>query len=130
MTLQLDTSGVVGSFLRDTIVPTAWSDLTPFAQGYVEAMFAANYPALHEAAWQRLILPPAHVRVGFSDLAPATLSRIIADCAGPRIFQSDDSERATGRSLWKRRQSGSSPFPPLTVTLGDDGLIYFRDDEA
>lgn len=132
--VKFDTSGAVlvphrtpedaaGRWASD---PVQWSDLSPFTQGYIEALFAENYPALHEAAWQRLILPPAHVRVAFSDLAPETLARIIADC-GLACREGDG--RMEGIDYWNRRQAGEylTTRPPLTVQLGDDGKVRFAD---
>jgi hypothetical protein len=76
----LDTFGVVSVDTRVSegrapgtshpVVITAWRDLDTFTQGYVEAMFFTSTGDDGEA-----------FRQGFSDLAPETLARIIADCA-------------------------------------------------
>jgi len=99
-----------------------WSDLTPFAQGYVEALFA------HSAA----PAPLAALGLGFSDVAPATLSRIIDDCERFRgidrgVYSSD--WLLSGGALWAMRQSktGLPDFPALTLYLAEDGLIYLRE---
>lgn len=126
-TFQLDTSGRVecpASF--QPLGWAIWSDLTPFAQGYVEAMFDTP-------------VGPAELWVGkaFSDLAPATLARIVEDCervADHAEFFADD----PGASFWLNRQSGwpawcarrpdlPGRFPPLTVVLADDGRVYLRE---
>ncbi len=61
---------------------------------------------------------------GFRHLAPATLSRIIGDCEGHGGSTAED-----GRRFYALRQMGDwgEAFPPLTVTLGEDGLIYLRE---
>lgn len=118
MTFQLDTSGGVpmpsDAFVGYTL--TRWSDLSPFCQGYIEAMLREHcklYP-----------------HTGFSDLAPATLARIIADCAGLQKLTPPNwgESFAAGELAWKCRAGGwvgfRDDFPPLLVTLGDDGLIY------
>ena len=124
-TFQLDTSGRVecpASF--QPLGWAIWSDLTPFAQGYVEAMFDTP-------------VGPAELWVGktFSDLAPATLARIIGDCANrvanlPAGIATTDNTREAGRHFWERQQAGRLAvfgYPPLTPYLGDDGLIYLRE---
>lgn len=120
----LDTSGAI------RLVPARsdpdgpiyrWSDLTPFAQGYVEAMLASVDRSVGGFSF------PA-----FSDLAPATLSRIIGDCEAAdhlRPGVSAEGDRASGAQFHAMRQSGlfAVRFPPLTVSLGEDGLIYLAE---
>lgn len=73
--------------------------------------------------------------LGFSDLAPATLARILQDCAsfeniavGLGLTKLGERE---GRHFYAGRNNGTlqgafaAAFPPLTLRLGDDGLIYF-----
>jgi len=77
---HLDTAGVVSVDTRVSegrapgtshpIVITAWRDLDSFTQGYIEALFFTSTGEDGEPLEQ-----------GFSDLAPETLARIIADCA-------------------------------------------------
>lgn len=120
----LDTSGAV--MLAPGFI---WSDLSPFEQGYVEAMFAS---------WKaQCDLDGDDFDVGFSDLAPETLAAIRKDCAAlvspPYVFASDAD---AGRFCWEWRQRGwrnatggpplREAFPPLTVSLGDDGKVYAR----
>jgi hypothetical protein len=153
MTFQLDTSGRVPC--NDARQPcichaATWDRLLPFHQGYTEA-------ALRDLAQQVAKLPqgrvlgfrkwPAHLTVDqkrfqleyeatcFRNLAPATLWRIIADCTefltkteGSFVHSAGD-----GRSFHRLRQQGLYThigFPPLTVNLGDDGLIYLREGRS
>lgn len=142
MTFQLDTTGAIllpqssaenpfGKWASDA---TQWDDLSPFTQGYIEALFAELHqtPVVQECGrggWN----------VGFFDLAPETLARIIADCErmrqvfgwlGPKDADGAPVEwfQEEGRSAWKYRQNGDLPnFPPLTVQLGDDGKVLFAE---
>jgi|GEM_PF-1780737 len=136
---KLDTSGEVTP-TPDTSrgfthgMATQWGDLSPFTQGYIEALFAENEPNGSLDTSDRFDLPHGRGGVcreaGFSDLAPETLARIITDCeAARRRLDSDDAEDA-GAVFWRLRQEGHYVgglinFPPLTVQLGDDGLIRF-----
>lgn len=107
-----------------------WSDLSPFVQGYVEALFADL------DRWIERYGDPAHGPdqnpPRFSDLAPETLARIMEDC------ERYDSESAiplrdspdAGRELWEQLQRGGiaqepTPFPPLTPYVRD-GKVYLR----
>ena len=89
-----------------------WSDLSPFVQGTVEAVLRSIGVDRYDA------------------LAPETLARIIADCESNtrgmvEIF-SDAAHRHAGGHFWTMRQKGrAGRFPPLTVTLGDDGKVRF-----
>ena len=143
MTFQLDTSGYVamGSEhgARFAGINMVWSDLSPFAQGYVEALFAAasddldrQYRESGETA------DDGNGPFGFSDLAPETLARIIADCEqyqaahkdalngrdGPR--RPDATPENDGRMFWHwRNKPGAIGYSPLTVQLGEDGKVVF-----
>lgn len=132
----LDTSGAVASTVRFGL-PYAWSDLDAFAQGYVEALFASACPRcrgagefiqtwhagnLHERlrdhgsgfGWFRCDL-------GFSSLSPEALAMILADCAA---YQASRPSGQVGAVFWLYRDEGElSDFPPLTVSLGDDGKV-------
>ncbi|MFN4296745.1 MAG: hypothetical protein ACK4FB_07865 [Brevundimonas sp.] len=121
MTFQLDTSGVVyvqSAFItdRNSKVAKRWSDLSPFTQGYIEALFAAFDP--EPTPGVRLAPGP----FGFSDLAPETLARIIADCG---LAQREGDGRMEGIDYWNRRQAGEylTTRQPQTVQLGDDGKV-------
>lgn len=141
-TFQFDTSGAVDTAPpgppRPGCIQTLWSDLSPFAQGYVEAMFAANSG---RTPFGRLAMfpvegePDTHQEASFSDLAPETLARIIEDC---EQFQKPPSDwvvfnHATGGDFWRDRQArqltrlASERFPPLIFYLGDDGRVQFQE---
>lgn len=133
MTFKLDTSGAVcdnrhGSVAGRAI--TRWEDLTPFTQGYVGAMFASSQPLNKIGSKLGAFMGAA----GFSDLAPETLARIIADCEAFQASPAHDhggDRKAKGAALWKARnavpnlRSARYRFPPLTVQLGDDGKVRF-----
>lgn len=129
----LDTSGRVPVAYPYLGYDWTWEALTPFTQGYVEALFASmdrrgppdwaicNNGKTREGYKSAL--------VGFSDLAPETLARIIADCAARQASKADcvQPTKDGGRSFWTRRQAGDRPaFPPLTPYLGDDGKVYLK----
>jgi hypothetical protein len=127
---QFDTSGkAYRSISETTLEAVYWSDLSPFVQGYVEAMMQAA----NEVVWPGI--PQFRNAMGgaldlkFSDLAPENLARIMEDC---ERFAKEFGEwpgKEHGYGWWIGRQRGSySPqFPPLTVYLGDDGKVYLRD---
>lgn len=128
----LDTSGAVCAPHKNaagqTFVSTLWSDLSPFAQGYVEAMFAGGVSIRGYGGLMRVLQPKAK-RVGFSDLAPSTLAAILKDCAARQAQHAPDITRAiVGRMFWNHRQRGvvGAEFPPLTAYLGDDGKVYLE----
>ncbi len=95
--------------------------MTPFADGYIAAARAS--------------LPPEHRD---APLAPATLAAMLKDCEAmtspPHVFRYD---KETGMKNWHMRQEGwpfysggpslREQFPPLTLYLADDGLIYQRE---
>jgi hypothetical protein len=122
VTFELDISGSITILPGQSVSGMAsarywhWSDLTPFCQGYVEAMFSG--PALPRVGllWEW---------VGFSDLAPETLARIIEDCEALRPSPVTVEH---GRTVWKQRQEGKAgpDFPPLAVSLGDNDKVYTR----
>lgn len=120
---NLDTSGVVREYdnAGGLMGELRWSDLSPFEQGYVEAMFAeflagfSQYEKITQLA-------------GFSDLAPETLSAIQKDCAGAPSDYAFPKGAEGGARFWDVRQLGDYPeYPPLTPYLGDDGRVYLRE---
>lgn len=145
MTFQLDTSGFVLPLKRydpkwnAETVGYEWSDLNPFTQGYVEALFASEAmlelwrsarPAMEaEKYGSHMLWVP-----GFSDLAPETLARIMEDCAAFRAVYAVKvgEERLAGELLWRWRQAetlggtDAARLPPLTPYLGDDGKVRFQ----
>lgn len=136
MVLELDTSGEVAlSVARGIPFEVAgghsWFDLNPFTRGYVTAMLVqlnlsrGYMPGDGQAGAREL---------GFSDLAPETLSLIIDDCAAMRSGLLISGAPGGGREAWTQRQSGwvdwgtkpRADWPPLTVYLGDDGKVYLK----
>jgi hypothetical protein len=138
----LDTSGAVGPLFYERgeqRVPgfnladrqsshVVWPDLSPFAQGYVEAMFAAM------RAWDgrpcTLPSPGGGVAIGlaFSDLAPETLAAILKDCEAGRNLSSGlvptfRKNKLGGAAFWRQREGYG--FPPLTPALNDAGRVVF-----
>jgi hypothetical protein len=141
---KLDTFGAVSSVPGVSAIDapsyTTWRNLTPFAQGYVEAMLTPNPYDVRSMGWRadcprcvasKFTCDDHHrVKLGFSDLAPATLSRIIGDCERYRALNKRTPDwTCDGRYFWERRQSDGcdTGFPPLTVSLGEDGLIYLAE---
>lgn len=134
---QLDTSGCVlapvdpnRAGMDDTWKRFRWSDLTPFEQGYVKAMFAST--ANHEDGWSL-----ERRGWGFSNLAPSALERIREDCAAAQsVIRHGYSDQLRGSVFWRFR-SGELPwagygaeadrFPPLTPFLNDEGKIDLRE---
>lgn len=120
MTFQLDTRGAVDGVLTSYGDPLSimWGELTPFAQGYVEALLADALLLFNVAT------PPK-----FTSLAPEALARIIADCEeGRKIFAKigPSTQSGKGRQFWSDRQDEMiRRFPPRTVQLGDDGKVRF-----
>lgn len=131
MTFQLDTSGKVSMVdlepkmaWGDRDDQISWSGLSPFTQGYIEALLSDALPLFNIAT------PSA-----FSDLAPETLARIIADCEAFTVANMADgfADEQAGRDFWSARADGwhdtlgmiDGDCPPLTVQLGDDGKVRF-----
>lgn len=157
MAFQLDTSGTVHFSVpfakrHGLLTFYRWSDLSPFTQGYIEAMICATNPRIG----RRTSYGEYWRTAGFSDLAPETLARIIADCEGFQATAAfaalpaldDDEARNAGWEFchvrsgredyyhgfkaddWPPPTAGplniaARVFPPLTVTLGDDGKVRF-----
>lgn len=136
MAFQFDASGTVNmaGYGRPAGFASyiAWADLDAFTQGYIEAMF--------EGAAQDggSVLMTLGAFYAFSDLAPETLARIIADCTSFQNIATGLGQKtaeAEGARFWNGRQGGLSgafgaAFPPLTVQLGDDGKVHFKTLEA
>lgn len=101
-----------------------WSDLSPFAQGYVEALFASNDPM----RWASTSSPAHTIAPAFSRLDPSALALILRDCeAGARIYIKH--RRDDGAHFWRWRQAEGARhgFPPLTPFLSDEGKVCLRE---
>lgn len=151
MSFKLDVSGVIGGdmWAAKPILGTIWDDLSLFTQGYIEAMLQdLNDKRINSLGG---IFAPAfrfYVPAKFSDLAPETLARIIADCGrylGQTSIQPHQAAQEDGRAFYALRQSApdyfNGPemaqnmegepiasvycFPPLSVQLGNDGKVRF-----
>ncbi len=121
-TFKLDTSGaIIPLNLHGEQAPhlaAIWEDLDPFVQGYVEALLRPAYePGVFIDAFH------------FTDLAHETLARIKEDCERFTVLYGEWPLPEHGRGFWIGRQKDkhSPEFEPLTLYLGDDGLIYLRD---
>ena len=135
----LDTSGAVHGVVASDgdLCAVLWPDLTPFAQGYVEAMFTSLPGRWNDGQPTIRVGLQLVQRVGFSDLAPETLAAIRKDCADWQLAvrgliantegwgRSFYDQRQTGWKMWPTRDFGDR-FPPLTVSLGDDGKVYAK----
>lgn len=153
MTFQLDTSGHVSLNINGGVDPdwtneTAWTfaSLSPFAQGYVEALLRSAAQAevatrarmdgqerfareVEAGAWDETNRADIAALARFDRLAPETLARIIADCetAAGRLL---DNTESGGKAFWRMRQHGDYVgglfvWKPLTVQLGEDGRMRF-----
>lgn len=152
---KLDTSGVVPACAPTAdpsiLGPCGFHDLTPFSQGYVEALFAElrGPSAMDDSCvckcGRRHVWTPSGGMCrscgqplpggrlgGFSDLSPEALGMILADCerflaerTEPRWTENPKwlaAER--GKDFWSSRQADVRVhFPPLTISLNDDGKI-------
>ena len=136
---QLDTSGAVLKPVADIpgintpqFHPIQWTDLTPFQQGAVGAALreVANGHGVTQfnEGWRA---------PRFSDLAPATLARIMWDCE--RLWEAQKGRmiyvntQYDGALFWGNRKGPGmlmhygEVFLPLTLYLGGDGLIYAKE---
>jgi hypothetical protein len=132
----LDTSGTVHAVPgapagQGTYHPVDldWCDLDAFTQGYISALFASSYDVLpgfmataNQPETDKLRTHP----VGFSDLAPETLARIIKDCAAfrdgmasalgahfpqrPLWPEGDERHGLAGRDFWLTRNGAGAGF--------------------
>jgi len=108
----------------------AVTDLDPFTQGYVAELIKSYKPTMGCCG---PIIPT------FSDLAPETVERIVADCKGFLPYLNIPADVEAGGWLWGWRQGAWAgtedsarrrylrDFPPLTPYLGEDGLFYLSD---
>ena len=113
MTFDFDTSGAVQHPTRE--LPYRWSDLSPFAQGYIRAAFADYQARVHG---------DANAGLAFSDLHPDTLASMLADCAAFQSRHPGHDTASHGRALWESRQRGALPhLPPLRLSLDHNGKV-------
>lgn len=131
-TFTLDTSGVVHirTEPHGDWRGIGWSDLTPFAQGYVEAAKQSRRLIVHRVGGDELDT----FDWAFSDLAPETLAAMLKDCEAHELaypLQAADPRRHNrGFNFWRNRQAGmwtASGWPPVALYLGDDGKIQQRE---
>lgn len=130
---KLDTSGHVVLQYWSIGIPrktVRWIDLSPFAQGYVEGLFAERFPGGLELLSDAL---------GFSDLSPAALSVILADCDAvapdgglngylPTNESAVADARGAGAEFWRRRNKlVFKRFPPLRASLTIEGRIDLKE---
>lgn len=141
----LDTSGSVHFPTLDVTgrAFAMWSDLSPFVQGYVEALFASLIADLEA---RRDYLPNlngigASFGIAFSDLSPEVLALILRDCEAVRNEAILPDTADAGRRFWDGRQShkavvvhtgfgkglATKYWPPLTPYLSDDGNVRLRE---
>lgn len=154
---QLDTSGVVtmNPPEQPAFAHLLFTDLDSFTQGYVEALFFTDGDDLeNEEEIRNEDGPLVRASLGFSDLAPETLARIIADCDAFKAatvhiqpLMGEDGfpdETYAGHDFWLTRNGhgagfwdGDWPEPHATtldeaakaageveVYLGDDGKVH------
>lgn len=139
----LDTTGTVSAHALGYAGVWSWSDLSPFVQGYVGAMFAGAYQTLDTSyaldqwdAGASDALAPYRPR--FSDLDPSALALILRDCeAASGIYFSAprniEAQHNFGALFWRDRQARSfrtsatrERFPPLHPYLSDEGRVCLR----
>lgn len=129
---QLETSGDVRNLAILPFARVIWGDLSPFAQGYVEALIQC-------ADAERRAARPfgQYLRLGFSDLSPEALAMILRDCeAMAGRFPAMRFTANDGFAFWGSRKAGfrtgadafhgatlNGPFPPLRVYLDDAGKV-------
>lgn len=123
----LDTSGLVDDPEGWGILE--WSDLSPFAQGYVEALFESVVPVRDDGATvERCVWEVA----GFRHLSPEAVEMILRDCElweqtrAPCAIEADADD---GRELWRHRQANESAylFPPYRIFLSDEGKVCLEE---
>jgi len=136
----LDTSGVVtipsGPYAGDWTWERVGRESGSFTQGYMGALFASmDAPPTRNVERQGVytLKDGRYHAIGFSDLAPETLARIMEDCRRGVELSSVpfgaryNPNRAGGLFFWQDRQAGvlTPGYPPLTVALDDAGKVVF-----
>lgn len=124
----LDTSGAVEGFapaFEDIAAgrgeSVAWHDLSPFVQGYIEALFFTNEgdgtPGEGDefGLWREVEPGLWSADFGFSDLAPEALAAILADC---QAFTESEAFRAF--EAWRDDDASEETTPADDAQAGRD----------
>lgn len=122
MAFQFDTSGCVYPTGR-TDGPFYFGELTPFAQGYIEGLFASGPVSDRER------LSFVEHGYGFKHLHPEALALVISDCdALTEDYPGIRVAREAGRDFWLARNhpEGLPRWEPLHPFLSDDGRVCLR----
>lgn len=128
MTFTLDTSGVV-PFDGGTLGLISWEGVGqrggPFAQGYIEALFASIVSGETRLHGDLSKIPDVWA---FDHLARETLARIIEDCAAycqinPQPKNADHA-KVDGQQLWISHQRGDYASP-RSASLSAAGKVVF-----
>lgn len=121
---QLDTSGAVeapSQAFPGTLAWYRWPDLSPFVQGYVEALFNTGPVSDRE----RLSFVEHGYK--FSDLSPEALAMILREDGQIRhALPTLPDKHDAGAHCWSERQAGllrNLGLPPLTPVLSEDGKV-------
>lgn len=142
--VTIDTSGAIQLTNTKWVHIVTWPDLSPFVQGYVEALMQCiEWPDPSEG------YGPSSSVVHFDWLAPEALALILRDCealqaANRRVRGGVDiSKREFGAALWATRSDkhtgrffhidtdeAAKAFPRLTPHLSDDGKLHLRERRA
>jgi hypothetical protein len=125
---RIDTSGYVrllnAQGLPDDI---GWMNLSPFAQGYIEAALLFVGETAPHPDFGRCCLYA--LGYGFSDLAPATLAVMLKDCEAYCSGRFAEPMPANvGKMFWCVRQNNElATLRPLLLILGEDGLVHMKE---
>lgn len=137
---ELDTSGEVvcpvSSPGNNVVFHWVWGNLSPFEQGYVEALFASGVAMYPNDHFMRT-LPEGRKPWAFSDLHPETLEAIRKDCAAWLARHRWIDRAESGETFWRYRGLRTFPgrrfgyremipFPPLTPSLDNEGKVRLQ----
>lgn len=122
--ISFDTSGVVCIPARDFEGPVdrvlSWDKLSPFVQGYVEALFESLVEQTHTTGW------------AFRYLDPSALALILRDCEAWRcLYPRGRDDKQGGANMWLLRAEQMverKDFPPLQPYLSDEGRVCLREE--
>jgi hypothetical protein len=131
--LTLNTSGTVHAHIPDHDDPFAftWETLpSDFVRGYLAGMLE-SLSVDQIAHWLEHVDP--YSAPSFRHLSPSALTEGIADCAAFQNYCDGlgvKTNQASGERFWNGRQSKALPgawgaaFPPVLISLSNDGKIY------